>query len=470
MGCGVTKLNHDQGVKPEKTLRRLSINTRMIIKDLRDVPTYAFKKVLGQGKYGRVLLWETPDAKHQIAVKAIFKGNAPLSRMMEEVSILSKVDHPNIVKYIKAFQSEKYLYLIMEYCPGENLFQKILAKDKFNEAEASTIMEELLRAINHCHHLGIIHRDLKPENIMYSSEGILKMLDFGLSMQAGGYSFEAMVGTKYYIAPEVVRNSTFTSACDIWSLGIIMHLLLTGYLPVGGTTSDQFCTRLLEYKGPRFIEEMWTSISKEAKDLLSKMLDTDYLTRITAADALNHLWFKLKKEIQRETNLEVLGALRQYSEASQLKRKLLSLIVKGISDSELKTFQQDFLALDKQKTGLITCKELQEYLKEKGYEGENDKLEEFTKKVNEKGESFINYSAFLAAAISTQQFLTDEKIEDIFKLLDIKQRGSIRRNAISIEKGDVKEIDPLTIITKSKESFKDAITFDEFKNILLDQS
>jgi len=467
MGCGITKLDHDKAVNPRKRLHRLSTNTRLIIKDLRSVPTYTFKKVLGQGKFGRVLLWESSKTKHQIAVKAIFKGNTPLSRILEEVSILSKVDHPNIVKYITSLQSKKYLYLIMEYCIGNSLFQKILAKDKFNEVEAKNIMKELLRAINHCHHLGIIHRDLKPENIMYSDEEVLKILDFGLSMQENSYSLETIAGTKYYIAPEVVKDSVFTKACDIWSLGIIMHLLFTGYFPVGGNTSSEFYAKLLEYKGPRFVGDIWTSISKEAKDLLSKMLDMNYHTRITAADALNHLWFKVEQETQRESNLEVLNALRQYSEASQLKRNLLSVIVKGVSGSELKAFQQDFLALDKKKTGLITCKELEEYLKEKGYNVENEKLEEFTKKINEKGKSYINYSEFIAAAISTRQFLTDEKLEDIFKTLDIRQKGCIRRNILNISKCNVKDVDFIKTLTNRNGNSKDLITFDEFKNILL---
>eukprot|EP00826_Nyctotherus_ovalis_P035136 TRINITY_DN2989_c0_g1_i5.p1 TRINITY_DN2989_c0_g1~~TRINITY_DN2989_c0_g1_i5.p1 ORF type:complete len:469 (+),score=114.65 TRINITY_DN2989_c0_g1_i5:100-1506(+) len=467
MGCGVTKLNHDKALDPGKALRRLSTNTRLIIKDWSGVPAYVFQKVLGQGKYGRVLLWESSETKHKIAVKAIIKGITPLSRMMEEVSILSKVDHPSIVRYIKAFQTERYIHLIMEYCEGDNLFQRILAKDKFNEAEACKIMEELLRAINHCHHLGIIHRDLKPENIMYSEGGVLKILDFGLSMQEGTYSQESMAGTKYYIAPEVVKDSIFTKACDIWSLGIIMHLLLTGYLPVGGKTASEFCVKLIDYPGPRFTNEMWASISEEAKDLLRRMLDKNHLTRITAAEALEHRWFRQKPEAQKTVNLEIMEALRKYSESSQEKRKFLNVIVKGTSDSELKNFQQDFLNLDKQKTGLITSKELHEYLKEKGYEISVEKLEEFTKQVNDKGEPCINYTEFIAAAISTHQFLTDEKLEDIFKILDIKQKGRIKLGMLNTEKGDVKAIESLAAMTKAKDTSHDVITFEEFKNIML---
>ena len=121
----------------------------------------------------------------------------------------------------------------MEYCKGENLFNKILTEDKFNEEEARRIMEELLRAINHCHHLGIIHRDLKPENIMYTDGGVLKIIDFGLSMIENTFSLDNMAGTRYYLAPEIVKESTFTKACDIWSLGFIVHCVLSVFLPCG---------------------------------------------------------------------------------------------------------------------------------------------------------------------------------------------------------------------------------------------
>ena len=214
MGC-LSESSKEDTPNPKKITRQLSVNTCAIITELEGIPQYTFKKILGQGQFGRILLLESGKTGHQFAVKAVRKNCLPLVRLIEEISILSKLDHPNIVKYLNALQSENYLYVIMEYCKGCSLFDKILKDQKLNEEEAAKVMKELLCAINHCHHFGVIHRDLKPENIMYSSQGTLKIIDFGLSMMENKSSFERLAGTKFYIAPEAVRDGIYTKACDV---------------------------------------------------------------------------------------------------------------------------------------------------------------------------------------------------------------------------------------------------------------
>lgn len=161
-----------------------------------------------------------------------------LTRIKEEVRILTTLDHPNIVKYYQTYEEGKYLYLVMEYCPGGELFDRIAAHgDKaFNESEAASIMQKLLRAINHCHAWGVTHRDIKPENIMYGADGEIKLIDFGLSKavaEAGGTSrrLSTVAGTLAYMAPEVMTEKYDPKHCDIWSLGVLLYLLLSGYLP-----------------------------------------------------------------------------------------------------------------------------------------------------------------------------------------------------------------------------------------------
>ena len=156
---------------------------------------------------------------------------------------------------------------------------------------------------NHCHHLEVIHRDLKPENILYASDGLLKIIDFGLSMKTTRSGNESIVGTSSYIAPEIYVDGIFTKACDIWSLGVIMHVMLSGYVPIGGETLEEISERIQRYSGPKFTSKNWSNISEEAKDLLKRMLDTDHHTRITAAEALKHPWFNLKKGEEMNKNL-----------------------------------------------------------------------------------------------------------------------------------------------------------------------
>jgi len=132
------------------------------------------------------------------------------------------------------------MYLVMEYCPGGELFDKIasLENQVFNESEAANIMMKLLQAINHCHAWGVTHRDIKPENIMYGADGDIKLIDFGLSKvleevesSKKSRSLNTVAGTLAYMAPEVITEKYDPKYCDIWSLGVLMYLMVSGYLP-----------------------------------------------------------------------------------------------------------------------------------------------------------------------------------------------------------------------------------------------
>lgn len=146
----------------------------------------ASTKVLGAGSFGKVFLSENvSDPSFKVAIKVLNKAKLKdhLDSIKEEVRILTKLDHPNIVKYYETYDDTKYMYLVMEYCNGGELFDKIAHQKNqmFNESEAAKIMKKLLRAITHCHAQGVVHRDIKPENIMYGRDGEIKLIDFGLS-------------------------------------------------------------------------------------------------------------------------------------------------------------------------------------------------------------------------------------------------------------------------------------------------
>ena len=463
MGCATGK---------PKAARKLSLESNTIMKDIQKgkLQNYEFKKLLGQGRFGRVLLGKRCENGQLVAIKAIAKTKAAvsLSQLMKEIEILSQVDHPNIVKYLEHFETEQYLYIVMEYCSGGDLFTKIVNRDKFSEAEAASLMAEILRAVNHCHHLGLIHRDLKPENIMYSEEGQIKIIDFGLSMHEKGFSQEKVAGTAYYIAPEILMNEIFIKACDIWSLGIILHILLSGYVPIVGVTPEETYDKIMSYKGPSFTGEVWRSVSKEGKDLVQKMLDPDYTKRITAAEALKHSWFATKRGEDQQLDPGIIQALKQYSGYSKLKKKVLNLLVHNINEMDIKRLQAAFLALDKEQTGLITCLDIEACLKKEGYEMRTEELESLTRRVNYNGEAFINYTEFLAATLSAQSFLTEEKLRCLFKYLDVEQRGSItEENLKTVLSGRQRiQSSEVAVIMRDADTNHDGkITFDEFKSI-----
>jgi calcium-dependent protein kinase len=384
------------------------------------------------------------------------KKDVAYGKLMREVDILSEVDHPNIVKYMKHYESEKYLYVVMECCSGGDLFQKIVSQNKFSESEATLVMEELLRAINHCHHLGIIHRDLKPENILYISDGTLKIIDFGLSMRENTKPSEQLVGTAYYIAPEIIKEEKFTKACDIWSLGVLLHILLTGYVPIGGRTFAEVTEEIRGYQGLVFDYERWKGVSSEAKDLVRKMLAVDCERRITAAEALKHLWFTSKKGSKGNFNTKVLDALKNYNTFSKLKKDILNVLVRNMSDAELREFQESFLELDRNKNGMITCNDLEESFKRIGSKTTAKELKELARQVNYNGEVFINYSTFMAALVATRQFMTEEKIGSLYKVLEVESLqkvGSLSKNCMN---------------EQTSSNSEEKITFSEFKEMFLE--
>jgi len=204
-------------------------------------------KVLGAGSFGKVFLGRNKkNPEHHVALKVISKQKFAdeLDFIRQEVKILSTLDHPNITKYYETYEDSKYLYLVMEYCPGGELIEKITNKTSFSEKEACKIMLDIIKAINHCHSLKIAHRDIKPENIMYGEDGEIKLIDFGLAKQTKRTGkMTTLAGTPYFISPEILKG-VYGIECDMWSLGVLMYMLLSGDYPFNGENRAEVFHRI----------------------------------------------------------------------------------------------------------------------------------------------------------------------------------------------------------------------------------
>lgn len=201
---------------------------------------YRIGKVLGEGAFGEVRLCVHRDSGAQRAVKVLRKSHMDEDEkrmLFNEINILKEIDHPNIVKMYEFFEDEKRYYIVTEICKGGELFDEILARGKFNEKDAAVLIKQVLSCINYCHSAKIVHRDLKPENILLEQNkefDQIKIIDFGTSLVYDpNKKLDEKLGTPYYIAPEVLGKS-YGSKCDIWSIGVIVYILLSGIPPFNG--------------------------------------------------------------------------------------------------------------------------------------------------------------------------------------------------------------------------------------------
>lgn len=257
-------------------------------------------KQIGEGSFGVVYKAVEKGTKAVRAIKQIFNENITnYDGFMSEVSALKTLDHPNVVKLFEVYQDKNCVFLVLEYLDGGELFDYIADRDHLTEADAARFFKQMMSAIIYCHKNRICHRDLKPDNFMLASkdkDAYVKLIDFGLSRsfykfhgegKAQVIRMETKVGTSLYMAPEVLTKN-YSSACDTWSLGVILYIMLCGSPPFDGDEDQEIFTAIknLDYD---FSDEIWDSISEEAKDLVSKILVFEK-NRITPKEALNHPW------------------------------------------------------------------------------------------------------------------------------------------------------------------------------------
>lgn len=246
--------------------------------------------MIGGGHFGtvRTATLKT-DPQVTYAIKSILRENIAkdIKLLEEELAILQSVDHPNIVKFDQCFIDFRYVHIVMEHCKGGELFDRIVAAQKFTERHAADVMSQMLSAVKHLHGHGIVHRDLKPENFLMddtSENSEVKLIDFGLSKRFSQEEevgrMKTVVGTPYYVAPEVLKGA-YDKSCDVWSLGVILFVFLCGYPPFEGDNNKEIFRNVL--KQPlTFDPADWNTISDSAKDLVSKMLEKDPTKRISA--------------------------------------------------------------------------------------------------------------------------------------------------------------------------------------------
>jgi serine/threonine protein kinase len=269
------------------------------IEQFYQVGTRLTQDAMGAG--GEVVRGRRIEDNEEFAVKVIRYSNTREDR--SQIQAMSEVNHPGIIKLVDWFETEEMLYLVMEMARGGEMFGRIAERGRFTERDAASCFRQVLEAMSHMHARGMVHCDLKPENILYEddTDNQIKIADFGFAQfipggQEGGQQLTRQLGTLSYTSPEILLNSGYTTKADMWSLGVILYILLSGIPPFGkrrGET-DRDVRRNICNGRWRFYPTHFANVSQEAQDLVSKLLVVDPNQRLDCQEALQHGWIQVR--------------------------------------------------------------------------------------------------------------------------------------------------------------------------------
>ena len=398
-------------------------------------------RILGTGISGTVRLCKHKSTGVQYAVKCLdldqIESDEGLTQLRMEIGIMCQLDHPNIIRIEEVYESYKDIYLVLELCTGGELFDRLDEQPDchYSEATCARLVKQMLDAIRYIHSKGIIHRDLKLENFLFidgSPDSELKLIDFGLSkhFKFGDMHHEA-VGTPYTVAPEVLKGC-YDERCDMWAIGVITFLLLSGESPFGGFSGPDPLGALRQNILQGFYSfqprEIWTFVSDEAKSFIRWLLVTDPKRRRTAAECQKSNWIlnwaTKHQPKDKSLNPDVLEALLLFKEYSLMRKLFCGVLSFTLLPNQITTLRKDFHKLDVDGNGDISLTELKKVLL--GALKESD-LEDLFRaiRVRNSTSNSINWHDFLAAGISSVADLDDRNYKLAFNRLDSDHTGYI---------------------------------------------
>jgi len=331
--------------------------------------------VLGCGASGEVVAATCRLDGRRYALKRFSKQSLSpeaLSMLKREVEIYLTLDHPNIVRLHDVYDSEDALALVMECCNGGELFDHLHRKQSYAECEAAHVTTQMLRAVSYLQSQNIAHRDLKLENFLYEDEdrdAHLKLIDFGFAKVWDHMTpMKAACGSMDYVSPDVLSGSGYTDACDMWSLGVIVFMLLAGHPPFYGGTRRDVAMKIVSGE-PDWASAAakWQSVSRDGVDFVLRLLTKDPGRRPSAQQALGLRWVSTPKfSLGSEVGSEALRSLRRYAQSSRLRRAVLQLLAQELdprAEAHARELRTAFLRMDRDGSGRVPLEELRDAMR-----------------------------------------------------------------------------------------------------------
>eukprot|EP00929_Paragymnodinium_shiwhaense_P080472 TRINITY_DN41977_c0_g1_i1.p1 TRINITY_DN41977_c0_g1~~TRINITY_DN41977_c0_g1_i1.p1 ORF type:complete len:771 (-),score=237.07 TRINITY_DN41977_c0_g1_i1:665-2977(-) len=426
--------------------------------------------ILGTGMSGGVVVAFNKETGDEVAVKTLptnDMNDTQRTQLWHEVQNQLTMDHPNICRLLQVYEEPGRLRLVMEKLHGQDLFEHFHSRGKYSEKDAVRCVRQICSAVAYCHSKGVCHRDLKLENFCFeddSDDGRVKMIDFGLSAQITETTMTDAVGTLYYVAPEVLRQR-YDERCDMWSLGVITYVLLTGKPPFAGNTDRE--TFLKIRKGAFSMPK--GRISEHAADFLKKLLIVDPSQRMDAKAALAHPWLTSETSEQEdkaddgELDESVLKGMRAFCRSNALKRALLGAIAPAANLDDVTKWADVFQDLDKDGDGTVGVTDLVDRLRSQLSEAEAEQLSKSLVGVDGDGES-VSWSTFLAACLSQHiRTFKEKELQMFFQKMDKDKSGLVSLEDLNNSLGDVMDFEDL----KEELDGRTELSYEDFRLFVL---
>lgn len=447
---------------------------------------------LGSGRFGvcrRGILRNSPTATtaEPVAVKSIIKSRASMHDMRNELQVLERLKNAgecnNIIHLLDAFEDKSSVFMVTPLYSGGELFDRISQQRTFTEADASQHMLDLLNAIRFCHENNIVHRDVKPENLLFANkaEPNLVLVDFGMSRicEDKEEEMELQCGSPSYVAPEVL-NRNYTMKCDLWSCGIILHILLVGGTPFGNGTDEEILTRVEHFNNDVFLHTLeqpeWANVSVEAKALCASLLTKDANMRPNAQQCYDMVlkWNKVSKA--RQPVLLTLGGvidnLKQFNSMRRLKKATIHFIAEMIRNSssaerekQAEAMQLAHAISELKLQGRVKMSTLAEKLNLPGLAS--------TTSSAAAGEQTVDVKDLVASALTKSVLLDEEYLLAAFKKFDVTGDGLLDCNDLAHALGKDPHLDKELVMEAMRHADTDKdgmISYDEFANSLRERS
>jgi len=449
---------------------------------------YIRGKKIGKGTFGTVYESKNIIFNNKVAMKIIPKDYHMDNLLIKnEIDILKKLSHPNIVRIYEFYESNNCFYIINEFCPEGELYDYI-NNSKLNEQQLAVIFYQVFSGLKYLHENNILHRDLKPENILISKKEKdllddeeyfwIQIIDFGTAkIFENDKNENSIVGSAYYIAPEVL-NKDYNEKCDTWSVGVILYMFLVGRPPFNGKDNveivESIKTKNYDENNPKLLTR-----SPEVRDLIKHLIEKDVNKRLSAKEALNHEWFKkyngrkLFGNFQEKDIQPYINNLFNYTFNSKIQQLVIAFLVHNLPHTESShNILKMYRYFNKAGDCRLTKEELKNGLNKYRNEGEvNEKVDNLFLLLDGDNNGYIEFEEFLRACIDKKEILNDEYLKYAFKFLDKQNKNMLSAQQINsaflVGNNKLFEIAITNALNEVDENGDGMINFEEFKILML---